>query len=127
MSSEKKPWMTPIGYNDDRFVEPDRDGGSPEFQMPRGDGDGRRSGEDEDDRQARDVEDILRRPDRAREEREYECNDTSPVDYRRGPHDEELGVDEKDFGTPDPDPVPYGNGEHEDELGVDDDEPQFDD
>jgi hypothetical protein len=46
------------------------------------------------------VEEILRREDRPA--REYECKDTTPINYNKGPHDDEFGVADKDeLGPPD--------------------------
>jgi hypothetical protein len=113
----RKPWETPISYNDDRWREPKAAehlaaaaaAGKPLFPD-----------DDIEARDASDVEELLRRPDR-QGDREYECNDTTPIDYAKGPHDEEFGVDEKEFdgGAENP-PVDYGSGPHDDEFGLDD-------
>lgn len=122
----RKPWEVPVQYNEDRFEPPTR----PARPAPRYEESG-----DFDERDARDVEEILRRPDRPADDREYECNDTTPINYGRGPHDEEFGVDENEFDHADPVQVDYGQGPHDEEYGVEDDddferlgdEPEFDD
>ena len=112
----RKPWEIPISYNDDRWVEPKRAEGVAENPVSRG------ASDNGDERDAGDIETILRRPDRVHEDREYECNDVTPINYGKGPHDEELGVDDHDFDEPDTVPVDYDRGPHEDEFGVDDDD-----
>lgn len=69
MSKERPAWMTPVIYSNDRFVPPP--------QQPNAGPS--RSQEDADTKDGSDVEEILRRPDR-RQNREYECNDTTPLD-----------------------------------------------
>ena len=104
----RKPWEEPVIYNEDRFddirsTQPNQ------------------AEDDRGERSERDISELLRRPDR-KEEREYACNDTAPLNYERGPHDEEFGDDE-DESHADPDPVDYGSGpDNEDDYGVDDDE-----
>ena len=108
----RKPWETSIEYNSsDRWGEPSR-AVSPASDIVQG---------DDDERDGRDIDEILNRA--PREERDYECTDTTPINYSKGPHDEEFGVDEKDF-NPDAEnpPVPYENGPHDDEFGVDDED-----
>jgi hypothetical protein len=114
MSDRRKPWMVPVQYNDDRFMENTPAPGSLAPQHGPSD-----NGEERDER---DIEEILRRPDRVEEEREYECKDTTPVNYDSGPHDQEFGVEDHDFNEPDAVPVDYNNGPHEEEFGIDDDE-----
>ena len=81
MSERPRPsWMQPIQYVDDRFE-------------PSGAVAARRAPEPEDVIDTADVEELLRRPDRA-PRTNYECNDTTPVDYSRGPHEEVFGVDD---------------------------------
>ncbi len=115
------PWEVPIQYNDDRFVEP-----SPVHER----NDPSPTSDDFDDaRDGRDIDQILNRESTADDwrDREYECNDTTPIDYRKGPHDDEFGVDDKDFDTSDDAPVPYENQPHDDEFGVPDDDEDYDD
>lgn len=117
MSDRRKPWMVPVQYNDDRFVPPAPTPGLNQAGPPsHGPSD---NGEERDER---DIEEILRRPDRVAEEREYECTDTTPVNYDKGPHDQEFGVDDHDFDEPDAAPLNYERGPHEEEFGIDDDE-----
>ena len=52
----------------------------------------------------------------------FESTDTEPVDYDRGPHDEEFGVFGDEFESPDADPIDYGKGPHDYQFGVDDDD-----
>jgi hypothetical protein len=101
-------------YNDDRWSEP-RAAESAAHRAVSGQDD------DIDERDARDVEELLRRPGE-REERDYECHDTTPINYQKGPHDEEFGVDEQEFDAPDMDPVPYDQGPHDDLFDIDEDE-----
>ena len=110
----RKPWETPITYNDDRWEEPKQ-----AENLAAAAASGSDEGVDEDARSANDVEELLHRA--PREGHDYECTDTTPIDYTKGPHDTEFGVDEKDFdpGAENP-PVPYDNGPHDDEFGVDD-------
>jgi hypothetical protein len=58
-----------------------------------------------------------------RPERVYECHDATPIDYARGPHDDEydcsLAGGER---AGDREPLDYGRGPHGDEFGVDDDD-----
>lgn len=118
----RKPWEVPVQYNDDRWDED-----PPASQ--KGDGFGRRHGSDVDDevdadadeRDGRDIDELLARPDQ-RNDKEYECTDTTPVDYNKGPHDDEFGVDDSDFDTPDDHPVPYANQPHDDVFGLDDED-----
>jgi hypothetical protein len=106
----RKPWEIPIEYRDERFDDPPATSKDRVAEPP-----------DEDDaRDSRDVEELLSRGEP--EERKYDCNDTTPVDYGKGPHDKEFGVDEKDFDAPDDAPVPYENGEHDDEYGFDEED-----
>lgn len=102
----RKPWEIPVIYNEDRFDDPPG-----RVVVPP---------EEEDDRDVRDVESLINREEH--QERTYDCNDTTPLDYTSGPHDKEFGVDEKEFDAPDDAPVPYANGEHDDEFGFDEEE-----
>ena len=106
----RKPWEIPIQYNDDRFADPAKPDIPPvHFDLPR------------EERTAAEIDELLRRPDRAG--REYECKDTTPVNYAKGPHDEEFGVDDHDFdSSADNPPLDYAQGPHDNEFGVDDDE-----
>ena len=114
----RKPWQIPISYNDDRFVEEQSDRSHTTTSGLSGNGDMRDADE---------VEELLRRPD-SRDEREYECKDTTPVNYAKGPHDEEFGVDENDFDAGIENPrIVYERGPHEEAFGVDDDEDDSDD
>ena len=119
----RKPWEIPVVYNEDRWesstAQSQHDAPPPPPKFgPTDNGD---------ERDADDVEELLRRPDRE-EEREYECNDTTPVNYGRGPHEEEFGVDEGEFdeGVENP-PLNYEQGPHEEEFGVEDNEDSEDD
>jgi hypothetical protein len=105
----RKPWETPIEYNDTRWEE------SPPNAI-----DSPQSGiEGLDERDKDEVEELMSRE--PREEKEYECNDDSPLDYGRGPHDDELDTEDR-FDQPDDIPVPYGNGPHEEVLDDDDED-----
>jgi hypothetical protein len=81
----RKPWETPIQYNEDRFPSGD-------FEPIELDD--------------RDIEEYLRRPDR-RAQKTYECTDTTPIDYTKGPHDHEFGVAESDLLPADTDDTEY--------------------
>ena len=108
--------MVPVQYNEDRFPSQDRP--DPLAVKVSDDGTIIDSGPPIN---SAEVEEMLRRPDR-KDEREYECNDVSPVDYGNGPHDKEFGVADHDFEEPDSAPVNYGRGPHDEEFGVEDDE-----
>lgn len=75
MSEERKPWMTPVIYNDDRFSAADTGGDSG------------------DERTAEEVEERINRGG-ARPSTVNKSTDTEPMDYNRGPHEEEFGVDD---------------------------------
>lgn len=105
----RKPWQTPVIYNEDRFDDKADTPAASEFD------------EDGDERDASDVEELLCRPDE-KGGRTYECNDSTPLNYGKGPHEEEFGVDESEFDAPDDNPVDYRNGPHEDEFGDDDED-----
>jgi hypothetical protein len=114
------PWRQPLIYNDDRWAEPKQAENMAAHAA---------SGQDDDPdvRDAGEVEEMLRRP-ASDGDRTYECNDTTPVDYTRGPHDEEFGVEEKEFDSTDDAPLDYENGPHDQEFGDDEDyEPAEDD
>lgn len=85
MSEKKRLWdARPPQYNDDRFV----------------DGAHAATGSD-DERSADDVEALIRRPARDHDDRVYECNDTTPVDYTRGPHERAFNLTpEAEFDGP---------------------------
>ncbi len=109
MPDTRKPWEIPIQYTDDRWTPTSKEQSRLADIVA-----------SEENRHIDDVEEILDRPD-SKEERAYDCNDTSPVNYGHGPHDDEFGVDDED--TPDTDLVPYDRGpENEEEFGVDDDD-----
>jgi hypothetical protein len=116
MAEKKRLWDDrPIQYTEDRFVPP------PATAPPRG-----RTEPEAKDRS--DVDELFRRPERRGDDRTYQCNDTSPLNYTRGPHDDEFGVDERDGSPPDADAVPYERGpDSEEEFGVDDDLEDLDD
>ena len=106
-------------YNDDRWVET---GASAAPASPSAGDHDPSTHDHEDERDARDVDELLNRPD-DHEEKVYECTDTTPINYDKGPHDDEFGVDEKDFDDEALNPaVPYENGPHDDELGLTDEE-----
>jgi hypothetical protein len=113
----RKPWETPIVYNEDRFVERTKEESPQPFPHHLEHG----ASDNGEVRDASEIEEILRRPDH-REEREYECNDTTPINYKKGPHDEEFGVEDHDFDQPDNVPLNYEQGPHDEEFGVEDDE-----
>ena len=116
----RKPWETPVVYNEDRWDEPKQVEGMAANVASRG------ASDNGDVRDASEIEEILRRPDRNEEEREYECNDTTPINYKKGPHDEEFGVEDHDFddGAENP-PLQYDQGPHDDEFGVEEDDEEF--
>lgn len=118
--SGRKPWETPIEYVEDRFVEPKRVDAPESREISRG------ASDNGDVRDERDIEEILRRPDRKEEEREYECNDVTPINYKKGPHDEEFGVEDHDFddGADNP-PLDYQQGPHDEEFGVEDEDEEL--
>lgn len=121
MSERERPaWMRPVQYNDDRFeARPSAPPGTG--------GAGREVGDNGEVKAGSDVEELLRRPDRPTRS-DYECNDTTPVDYSKGPHDDELDVSDKDFeASAENPPVKYDQGPHEEEFGVDDDFEPLDD
>lgn len=74
MSEERKPWMTPVIYNDDRFVE--------------------RDNEDDRDDAEEEAAPYVQRVGRGNRDT-VQSTDSDPINYGRGPHDEELGVDEE--------------------------------
>ncbi|SIO37195.1 hypothetical protein SAMN05444166_4173 [Singulisphaera sp. GP187] len=109
MSRDRKPWEIPIIYNEDRFVESAKS--SRHF-----------SEEEQEERDHRDIDELLSRPD-TRDERSYECNDTTPIDYSRGPSNEEFGVDEDEMDSLDETPLDYTRGPASaEEFGVDEDD-----
>lgn len=113
----RKPWEIPIQYVEDRFVERTKEESPQPFPHYK------EHNDDVDERDETDVEELLRRPDRAPDEREYACNDTTPINYTKGPHDEEFGVEETDFDeAAENPPVNYSQGPHDEEFGVEDDE-----
>jgi hypothetical protein len=109
MSERKKPsWMTPVIYNDTRFI----DESSPQS--------GRETEPEE--RDGRDIESLINRADR--EVAVNKTNDDTPLDYSRGPHDDELDLSDRDFVSPDDEPIDYARGEHDNEIDIEDsDEP----
>lgn len=111
----RKPWMTPVIYNDERWVEPKASENLAANVVNHGPSD------NGDEKDAKDVEEILRRPDRP-ERNDYECTDTTPINYGNGPHDNELDTDDRDDLTVDQTPINYQSGPHEDEFGVEDDD-----
>lgn len=113
----RKPWMTPIIYNDDRFVEPTQGitHHSSESQLAH-----RYDADDLDERNERDIESLLSRE--SKEVADNKTSDTSPLDYSRGPHDNELDVSDRDFQSRDEEPINYARGEHDEEVGLDDDD-----
>ena len=121
MSERERPaWMVPVRYNDDRFVEP-----TPSTPVAGGVTHG--ASDNGEERSGRDVEAMLRRPERS-ERDDYECNDTTPVNYDAGPHDDELDVSDKEFNaSAENTPVNYDTGPHDEEFGVEDDLPTLDD
>jgi hypothetical protein len=117
----RKPWEIPVIYNDDRWLEPgpgDRNDSSgnpnPGFREPSDDG-----SDDANGRDVGDVEELLRRPDDP-DRHGNKTTDNTPLNYGRGPHDDEFGVDEDE--SPDQVPVNYDSQPHDDEFGLDDDD-----
>jgi hypothetical protein len=102
MADTRKPWEIPITYTDDRWTPM-----TPK-QQRQADIVAR-----EERRHIDDVEEMLSRPDRGVEERHYECNDTTPVNYGKGPHTEAFGVDEDEVESTGHEPVNYDCGPHE--------------
>ena len=110
MSSYRdKPWLRPIEYVDDRFTDPSPSSSSPD------------PGRQSEELDAADVEERINRPARD-DDRAYECNDATPLNYGKGPHDEVLGVEDSEFDAPDDAPLDYESGPHDDEFGDDDEE-----
>lgn len=99
--SGRKPWEEPIIYNDDRFD--DSRGPAEEIRPPNGH---KAPEEEPDERDGSEVDELARRSSDDRTEPAYECNDTTPIDYSNGPHEEEFGVedDEPDFEPLDGEP-----------------------
>lgn len=80
----RKPWEIPTEYNDDRFDDDPPARHAPpvdpaEWEPGGSDGDGEVFGIDEGD------------------EPRFSSLDDEPMDYSRGPHDREFGVDDDDF------------------------------
>lgn len=112
----RKPWEIPIQYNDDRFAEPAQ--GITHHSSSTSD--------DDEVRSERDIESLLNR--RSREDvATNRTSDTTPLDYGRGPHDDELDVSDRDFKSVDEEPINYEHGEHDSEIDVDDDDELSDD
>jgi hypothetical protein len=119
----RKPWEIQVQYNDDRWNEPQQ----AEVQAARAvssestdDADGRDEGDvGQSPRGFADVEQLLRRTDDP-DRHGNKTTDNTPLNYGRGPHDEEFGVDEDE--SPDQEPVHYDSQPHDDEFGVDDDD-----
>ena len=76
----RPPWLRPIEYVEDRF---DDKHPAPTGATTPGAGDYDPS-DHEDERSARDISEILNRGERP--ERVYECTDTTPLNYDKGPH-----------------------------------------
>jgi hypothetical protein len=112
MEKKRPAWMTPVVYNDTRFVDDTNPNGG-------------RASDDTGERSASEVEELLNRG-----EREVVPNlttDSAPLDYTKGPHDDELDVPDKDFVSPDDEPLDYTRGEHSDELDIGDDDDYLED
>ena len=96
----RKPWQIPLIYNEDRWPDPEPSAlpnhllGVPIGRTPDDTDDVTKDASEDDTKDASEVEEILRREDRP--DRVYECNDTTPIDYNKGPHDDEFGVADKD-------------------------------
>lgn len=110
MSYTRKPWEIPMQYNDDRFEPSPSPLDRPrEVDDPVG------------ERDARDVEELISRAPRDRPG-VGGSNDATPLDYGRGPHDDEFGVDDDEGSDGSDDvPVPYENGPHDNDFGDHDD------
>jgi len=89
--------MTPVIYNDPRFVETTKERVPEPFPHH------------------------MMHTDQP-EKTSHKSNDTTPLDYSKGPHDDEFGVDEDEPVQSNDEPVPYDNGPNDDEFGVDDEE-----
>lgn len=111
----RKPWETPIQYNDDRWIEPKS------AEIMAANAVSHSATDNGEERDEKDIEAILRRPERV-ERDDYECNDVTPLNYDAGPHDKEFGVEDHDFDEPDNVPLNYASGPHEEEFGVEEDE-----
>lgn len=79
----RKPWETPVEYNEDRFDDEssgpgysDEEDISNAFELP-DDDDGPFDDDDDDDE-------------------DFDSLDDEPIDYGQGPHDEEFGEDDGD-------------------------------
>lgn len=89
-------WMRPTQYVDDRFQDqPEPDKATPPPKA------GRPQAKDTDAQRAAFKESL----------REFRSNDAEPLDYSRGPRDEEFGVDDDDYGPEPIDEVDEDGGE----------------
>ena len=85
----RKPWEIPVQYNDDRWPEPSNAPDRSAAASPQGRDD------DADYHDERDIEELLSRPAREPNDNDYECNDTTPVNYANGPHDRDFEDDDE--------------------------------
>lgn len=109
MSRERKPWEIPMSYNEDRFVDPQPSEARSLQDIP---------SREITELDENDVIEMLNRPN-DRDAKVYECNDTTPVNYGKGPHNEVLGVEEAEFDAPDDHPLDYESGPHDQEFDED--------
>lgn len=77
-------WMTPIIYNDDRFEPPVAAHAATDAPV--------------EERTEDEVEELINRPSRSARDRDrdFQSTDTTPLDYSKGPHDDEFGVEDRD-------------------------------
>jgi hypothetical protein len=111
----RKPWEIPVVYNDDRFQPTSRSGQ-----------DERDS--DQNERDSDDIEELLNRPSRTEEagQLKVNSNDNRPIDYRRGPHDEELDLDDSEYiSHPGPETQVESFGLDDEFESAEDDEAEF--
>lgn len=81
MGDKRKPWEIPISYNEDRWEQPIV-------------ADAVTDDDDQDERDINEVEAMIRRGPRDRPLDSFKSTDTTPLDYAKGPSDEEYGEEE---------------------------------
>lgn len=82
----RKPWETPIIYNEDRFEPPVAAHAATDAPV--------------DERTEEDVVELINRPQSSARDRDRSnygfSNDDTPINYNKGPHRDELDVDDRD-------------------------------
>lgn len=110
-------WMRPPQYNDTRFKEPAQAKDISDAEdIP-------------EERTAKEIDELINRAERPRGEPRNELpgqsTDTAPLDYTKGEHDEEFGVDEDAPGDVENPELNYDRGPHEEVFDDEDDEEEF--